>query len=77
MKVQPPYYKSRPLDNQFDDGFGLIADSFQEAAEHLEKVENKESSLHSLLPICFLYRHAIELYLKSLIVIIHRRLKIP
>lgn len=61
-----------PLYLQYDSGFGAIADSFKFSADALE--ENPSAGgLQSHLPISFLYRHSIELYLKSCIVIFHRR----
>jgi hypothetical protein len=49
------------------------------AADHLENSpEAKEDNLFNAhLPINFLYRHAIELDLKSAVVIFHKRLKLP
>lgn len=65
-----------PLYRQYDSGFGAIADSFKFAADALE--ENPQAGgLESHLPISFLFRHSIELYLKSCIVIFHRRFNIP
>ncbi|HZZ26877.1 MAG TPA: hypothetical protein VFE46_02625 [Pirellulales bacterium] len=67
-----------PLNRHFDDGHEGAADAFKEAAEKLET--NDESSVRSInahLPINFLYRHAIELYLKSAIVTVHRSLGLP
>ncbi|SDX66861.1 hypothetical protein SAMN05444064_13044 [Pseudomonas syringae] len=61
-----------PLYLQYDSGFGAIANSFKFSADVLE--ENPSAGgLQSHLPISFLYRHSIELYLKSCIVIFHRR----
>ncbi len=68
-----------PLHRQFDGGFGATGEAFKEAADQLVAAET-EGTLHFVnghLPINFLYRHAIELFLKSMIVVIHRRLQIP
>ncbi|MCK9735536.1 hypothetical protein [Pseudomonas syringae] len=66
----------RPLYRQYDSGFGAIADSFKFSADLLD--ENPQSGgLESHLPISYLYRHSIELYLKSCVVIFHRRFSIP
>lgn len=56
-----------------DMGFGVTADSYYNSAEQLmiDKVEPQ-----SEMPQNFLFRHSIELYLKSLIIIFHRKLKI-
>lgn len=55
-----------------------MAWSFHEAAKKLENpTEGKASPVLPHLPITFLYRHSIELYLKSLIVLLHRYFSIP
>lgn len=65
-----------PLDKHFDSGFGAVADSFKSAADALEDAIEKPS-LNPHLPVSFLYRHAIELYLKSGIITLHRKFNIP
>lgn len=67
------YFK--PLTLQVDSGLGSTADSFYYAAKALE--DSKENILGfgiggSKLPILYLYRHSIELYLKSVITLIYR-----
>lgn len=71
-----PMYSMMPFDQHIDGGFGAMADSFMKAAEKLSDDEKKIFS-NQHLPINFLYRHAIELYLKSIIIVIHRSLNIP
>ncbi|RXU06233.1 hypothetical protein B1F69_00065, partial [Pseudomonas syringae] len=66
-------YMMLPLDRHFDSGFGAVADSFRDAADALEDTP----TLNTHLPVSFLYRHAIELFLKSAIIILHRKLNIP
>lgn len=68
-----------PLHSHFDMGFGATGNAFKMAADHLEGSEEakKDNLFNANLPINFLYRHAIELHLKSSIVIFHRRLKLP
>ena len=73
----PPNYQFKPLTHQFDDGFGIIADAFNEAALRLERFSEQERFINSSLPIAYLYRHAIELYLKSIVIVLHRNLQIP
>lgn len=65
-------YLSRPLPDHLDLGYGAVAEAFKLAADHLTRVRRKSPSPHAHLPINFLYRHASELYLKSMIVLIHR-----
>ena len=74
--TSPPSYQFKPIHKHFDNGFGATADAFHEAATILEKANEAKKFLHSSLPICYLYRHAVELYLKSIIIVIHRRLKL-
>jgi hypothetical protein len=71
-------YMMSPLEQHYDDGFGAVADAFQTAAESLQK-ENDQGINVTLgyLPEVFLRRHAIELFLKSCIIIVHRRLRLP
>lgn len=70
-------YEFKPLHQHFDCSFGATGDAFKEAGDCLTKASEESAFLHSDLPICYLYRHAIELFLKSAIVVIHRRLLIP
>lgn len=65
-----------PLDQHFDSGFGAVADSFRHAADSLLQSNEESPFLNAHLPISFLYRHAIELYLKSAILIFHKKFKI-
>ena len=61
-----------------DKGFGITADAYYQSAEHLmtNHFEHYDSSQQAEMPQNFLFRHSIELYLKSLIIIFHRELKI-
>ena len=70
-------YMMLPLDRHFDSGFGAVADSFRDAADALEDSLENTPTLNAHLPVSFLYRHAVELYLKSAIIIFHRKLNIP
>jgi hypothetical protein len=64
-----------PLDRHFDAGFGATADSFHQAAKVLDNDGHKCGfGLNgSHLPVFYLYRHANELYLKSILTMLHRR----
>jgi len=72
-----PQYSFLPLSRHADYGFGATADAFKEAADGLTASQIEAPRLNGHLPTAFLYRHAIELYLKSMIVLLHRRLHIP
>lgn len=62
-----------PLGEHFDDGLWIAAETFEAAAEKLVPEAGKRISFpHGHLPINFLYRHAIELFLKSALIVIHR-----
>jgi hypothetical protein len=67
-----------PLNKHVDDGFGAIARSFKETADYLVKCNMDKITRcgHSHLPINYLYRHAIELFLKSMIIVPHRSLRL-
>ncbi|MCO7506779.1 MULTISPECIES: hypothetical protein [unclassified Pseudomonas] len=69
-------YLFLPLDQHYDSGFGAVADSFKDAADSLNDPD-KTLHFNSNLPVSFLYRHAIELYLKSAIITLHRKFAIP
>lgn len=69
--MEPPYYYFMPLERHFDRGYGAIGDAYFEAADELAKIEANEKRLHAHLPTNYLYRHAVELYLKSMIVMVH------
>lgn len=72
------YYLLTPLHTHIDFGFGATGDAFKEAADKLEaSLTERAGVFNEHLPINYLRRHAVELFLKSAIVIIHRRLAIP
>ncbi|MCL4524532.1 MAG: hypothetical protein M1453_00370 [Acidobacteria bacterium] len=70
-------YIMAPLEEHFDDGFGAIGEAFFDAAKGLAKASGGKRIFWNHLPEEFLLRHAAELFLKSGIIIIHRKLKIP
>jgi len=61
-----------------DKGFGVTGDAYYKSAQHLETshFEDYDSTQQVEMPQSFLYRYSIELYLKSLIIIFHKILKI-
>lgn len=71
------HYMFTPLDQHFDLGFGAMANSFMESADLLSNPEPVKPFLNSHLPVSYLYRHSVELFLKSSIVILHRALELP
>ncbi len=62
-----------PPEMHFDRGLGISAWRFRDAANVLINSENNRDLLS---PIGYLQRHAIELYLKSLIYILHKKYNI-
>ena len=69
-------YLFMPLSQHFDDGFGATGEAFEQSAKLLSS-NSDDVTYRFQIPLCFLYRHAIELYLKSAIVVLHRDLSIP
>jgi hypothetical protein len=70
-------YTLAPLEKHSDDGFGAVGEAFKKAADTLlESEESKQRMLWSELPVVFLLRHAIELFLKSGVIVVHRKLKL-
>jgi hypothetical protein len=70
-------YLMAPLEEHYDDGFGAVGVAFKEAAEVLAEASEGKHIFWNHLPEIFLLRHAIELFLKSGIIIMHRKLQIP
>jgi hypothetical protein len=72
------YYFLTGIEIHPDMGFGITGDAYYASAEHLRNnhFENYDATQQAEMPQNFLYRHSIELYLKSLIVIFHKKLKI-
>lgn len=66
------------IDLHPDFGFGITADSYYKSAEHLmtNHHEHYDITQQAEMPQNFLFRHSIELYLKSLIIIFHKKLEI-
>lgn len=62
-----------PPDKHFDKGLGISAANFRDAANLL--LDSQESK-NLFSPVSYLQRHAIELYLKSLIYILHKKYNI-
>lgn len=71
-------YMLAPLGEHYDDGLGAVADAFANAAKILRETNGgKKTFQWEHLPETYLLRHAIELYPKSGIVIVHRKLRMP
>ena len=66
-----------PLQSHYGMGFGGVANSFKHAADLVANPDSDSLSMNSHLPASFLYRHAVELFLKSGIIIFHRKFKVP
>lgn len=69
----PMLWEFTPLSKHYDFGFGGTADAFEEAAQRIEEGIEANPFLNWALSVCFLRRHAIELSLKSMLVILGRR----
>lgn len=71
------HYMLTPLEQHFDLGFGSVADSFKGASDAVLSAPQESRDMNDHLPASFLYRHSIELYFKSGIIIFHKKFKIP
>ncbi|MGA9886956.1 MAG: hypothetical protein WA690_09150 [Candidatus Acidiferrales bacterium] len=69
-------YIMAPLEAHYDDGFGAVGEAFKEGAEILAKESGGRRIFWNHLPELFPLRHAIELFLKSGIIVMHRKLRI-
>jgi hypothetical protein len=69
-------YLLLPMSQHCDDGIGATGQAFQSSADFLNDNFDPIGVVNNHLPISFLYRHSIELYLKSIIVVLHRTLKL-
>lgn len=69
-------YMMTDISTHIDLGFGITASNFRQTALFLD--ENYDDSVYTgEMPILYLYRHSVELFLKSLITIFHRKLELP
>lgn len=65
------------IDSHLDFRFGVTGESYYNNAKFLSENKDKIQAFQlAEMPINFVYRHSIELFLKSLIIIFHKRLKI-
>lgn len=64
-----------PMKDQSDFGFGMMASTFLHGADKL-KAEDKFALGFEYLPICYLKRHSLELFLKSFIILLHKNYEI-
>lgn len=71
------HYLLTPLETHYDQGFGAVANSFVHAGDAVASPAHAGSTINAHLPASFLYRHAIELFLKSAIIILHKKFNIP
>lgn len=62
-----------PLHEHYDSGFGATGNAFKAAADQLWDGIEQKALFNERLPMNFLYRHAIELFLKSAYPGWHRR----
>ncbi len=70
-------YQLTGIETHIDFGFGITGEAYYSSAQYL--FDNKESikSIQQVeMPTNYLYRHSIELFLKSLIIIFHKRLNL-
>lgn len=65
-----------PLEEHPDYGYGIIGSTYHTAANDLCNSGNFKEDQYSVLPINFLRRHSIELFLKSGIILFHKKFKL-
>lgn len=66
------YWLTSPGDH-LDFGFGITAETYYNSAKYMDEGRHKIQAFQLIeMPINFLYRHSIELALKSLIIIFIR-----
>ncbi|MDO9512069.1 MAG: hypothetical protein Q7J34_09940 [Bacteroidales bacterium] len=71
-------YSLTGIDTHLDLGFGITGEAYYHSAEQLFDNKKQIKTFQQVeMPMNFLYRHSIELFLKSLIMIFHKRLKLP
>ncbi len=71
-------YQLTSIETHLDFGFGITGESYFESADLLSKKKKEIQTFQQAeMPIGFLYRHSIELFLKSLIIIFHQKLELP
>lgn len=65
-----------PLEEHPDYGYGMIGSIYCSAANDICSKENFKEDWYSVLPVNFLRRHSIEVFLKSGIILFHKKFKI-
>ena len=71
-------YTLTGIETHLDFGFGITGEAYYHSAEYLNENKTSVETFQQVeMPINFLYRHSIKLFLKSLIIIFHKRLKQP
>jgi hypothetical protein len=71
-------YQFLPPNEHLDFGFRITSETYYNSALLLNSQKKNIQAFQLVeMPISFLYRHAIELALKSLIIIFHKKLEIP
>lgn len=65
-----------PLEEHPDYGYGMIGSIYNSSANDLSNNENFREDWYSVLPVNFLYRHCIELFMKSGIILFHKKFSI-
>ncbi|WP_375199590.1 hypothetical protein [Bacillus sp. RS11] len=69
-------YLFTDISTHIDLGFGITATNFRRTAIFLD--ENYKGGFNSgEMPVLYLFRHSVELYIKSLITIFHKELRLP
>jgi len=69
-------YYLMPLETHPDYGYGMMGSIYKGAADDITKTEQYRKDWYSSLPVNYLRRHSIELFLKSGIILFHKKFMI-
>ncbi|WP_276661716.1 hypothetical protein [Syntrophomonas wolfei] len=69
-------YYLMPLHTHPDHGYGMMGTTYRDAADNITDTKQYKKDWYSALPVCYLRRHSIELYLKSGIILFHKKFEI-
>ena len=69
-------YYLMPLETHPDYGYGMMGLIYKGAADDVTKADQYRKDWYSALPVSYLRRHSIELFLKSGIILFHKKFKI-
>lgn len=69
-------YMFIPLEDHPDYGYGMIGSTYAYSAQSLSSIDKFHKDWYSVMPVNYLRRHSIELFLKSGIILFHKKFSI-